>query len=338
MRASSPRFPAPSSAAPSPLTRACRRRSGGSRAMRAWSIARTWRMRRSAASSRTCRSGSTTSPRSLLFFTLELNRIEDSDLAAKLAAPELAHYQPWLRDVRAFRPHQLSDELEKLLHEKSIAGRAAWIRLFEETIAGLRFPIGDKDLTSAEALHLLADPNPETPQGGGQVAGRRLRPQRAALRAGHQHARQGQGDRGPLARLQAADLLAQSRQFRRGRGRRCPDRRRARRLSDACRTAITGSRRAGSASRPCPIGTATRPCPATSDRIIPWSEAQRTVLDAYAAFSPELAADRPPLLRRAAGSTRRSSPASRRAPSPIRPCRASTPICCSIIWARCATS
>ena len=76
----------------------------------------------------------------LLFFTLEINRLDDSELAAKEAAPELGHYSPWLRDTRAFRPHQLSDELEKLLHEKYVSGRAAWTRLFDETIADLRFP------------------------------------------------------------------------------------------------------------------------------------------------------------------------------------------------------
>jgi oligoendopeptidase F len=93
----------------------------------------------------------------ILFFTLELNRIDDDALAAKLAAPELARYAPWLRDLRALRPHQLSDELEKLLHEKHVAGRAAWIRLFDETTAALRFPVNGRDLTSAEALHLLSD-------------------------------------------------------------------------------------------------------------------------------------------------------------------------------------
>ena len=71
----------------------------------------------------------------LLFFTLELNRLKDAELEAKLADPALAYYRPWLRDIRAFRPHQLSDEIEKLLHEKYVAGRAAWTRLFEETIA-----------------------------------------------------------------------------------------------------------------------------------------------------------------------------------------------------------
>ena len=97
----------------------------------------------------------------LLFFTLELNRLDDAELAAKEADPALAHYRPWLRDTRAFRPHQLSDEVEKLLHEKYVAGRAAWTRLFDETIADLRFPFRGQELTEAEALDLLSDRDPE---------------------------------------------------------------------------------------------------------------------------------------------------------------------------------
>ncbi len=87
----------------------------------------------------------------LLFFTLELNRLDEAVLDAKLhphAGPRdradraLAHWQPWLRDLRVFRPHQLSDELEKLLHEKEVTGHSAWSRLFDETIAGMRIPVG----------------------------------------------------------------------------------------------------------------------------------------------------------------------------------------------------
>ena len=115
----------------------------------------------------------------VLFFTLELNKLEDADLAQKLKAPALAHYEPWLRDVRVFRPHQLSDDLEKILHEKYVAGRAAWVRLFEETMAALRFPIDGKDLTSAEALHLLSEPDPRlrkvAAKSLGEVLGRNAR-------------------------------------------------------------------------------------------------------------------------------------------------------------------
>ncbi len=96
----------------------------------------------------------------LLFFTLEINRLDDAALEAKLAAPALARYGPWLRDTRVFRPHQLSDELEKLLHEKHVVGRAAWVRLFDESMAALRFPCRGRDLTSAEILHLLSDKGP----------------------------------------------------------------------------------------------------------------------------------------------------------------------------------
>ncbi|MBT3536181.1 MAG: M3 family oligoendopeptidase, partial [Rhodospirillaceae bacterium] len=96
----------------------------------------------------------------LIFFTLELNRIEDDALAAQLAADEgLAHYAPWLRDVRASRPHQLSDEQERLLHEKQVTGRAAWVRLFDETMADMRFAVDGEDRTLEQTLHLLSEPD-----------------------------------------------------------------------------------------------------------------------------------------------------------------------------------
>jgi oligoendopeptidase F len=94
----------------------------------------------------------------LLFLTLELNRIEDQAVAAKLEqSAELARYRSWIRDVRTFRPHQLDDEIERVLHEKSVAGRSAWVRLFDETMAGLRFPLDGKELTSSEVFDLMSD-------------------------------------------------------------------------------------------------------------------------------------------------------------------------------------
>ena len=75
----------------------------------------------------------------LLFFTLELNRLEDAEIERKLAgSAALGRWQPWLRDLRVFRPHQLSDELEKLLHEKEVTGRAAWNRLSTRPSPGCR--------------------------------------------------------------------------------------------------------------------------------------------------------------------------------------------------------
>src|SRR5260221_12662233 len=81
----------------------------------------------------------------LLFFTLEINRLDDAALAEQLKSRELAHYAPWLRDTRAFRPHQLSDELENRLHEKYVARRPAWTRLLDETGPTWAFPIDGKE-------------------------------------------------------------------------------------------------------------------------------------------------------------------------------------------------
>lgn len=110
----------------------------------------------------------------LLFFTLEINRLSDAALAEKLQAPALARYAPWLRDVRAFRPHQLSDEVEKLLYQKQLAGRAAWVRLFDETMAALRFSVDGKLLTETETLDLLSSPDGALRKKAAQALGKVL--------------------------------------------------------------------------------------------------------------------------------------------------------------------
>ena len=75
------------------------------------------------------------------------NIYEESVLEAKLADPALAHYRPWLRDLRVFRPHQMTDELEKISHERDLTANGAWVRLFDETVASLRFPFEGQQLT-----------------------------------------------------------------------------------------------------------------------------------------------------------------------------------------------
>jgi len=96
----------------------------------------------------------------LLFFGLELNRVEDAALAEALKDAALQHYEPFLRDLRVLRPYQLSDEIERLLHEKNIAGRAAWNRLFDETLSRLSFEIAGERMNVEGALHRLSDKNP----------------------------------------------------------------------------------------------------------------------------------------------------------------------------------
>ncbi|WP_033068405.1 M3 family oligoendopeptidase [Thalassospira australica] len=92
-----------------------------------------------------------------LFFGLEINRIEDAALDAKYVQSEALHrYRPWLDENRAFRPHQLSDEVEQVLHERRVAGSAAWVRLFDQTMAELRFPIDDQELTMSDVGNMLS--------------------------------------------------------------------------------------------------------------------------------------------------------------------------------------
>jgi oligoendopeptidase F len=98
----------------------------------------------------------------LLFFELELNRLDDQLLEAAMHDSPLAHYRPWLDDIRKERPHQLKDELEQLFLEKSMSGAAAWNRLFDETIASLRFTLGNEELTLEPLLGKLQDPDSKT--------------------------------------------------------------------------------------------------------------------------------------------------------------------------------
>ncbi|HMN74181.1 MAG TPA: M3 family oligoendopeptidase, partial [Rhodoblastus sp.] len=93
----------------------------------------------------------------LLFFQLELNRIDDDVLEKAMASGPLEHWKPWLVDIRKDKPHELDDQLEKLFHEKSVTGHGAWNRLFDETIASLRFKVDGKELTLEPTLSMMQD-------------------------------------------------------------------------------------------------------------------------------------------------------------------------------------
>jgi len=112
-----------------------------------------------------------------LFFTLEINRLDDAHLERLLASDTAAgRYRPWLREVRQFRPHQLSDEMEKLLLEKSVAGRASWVRLFEETFSDMRFDVeGEgKDMTQSQVMNLLSDKSGVKRKAAAKAFGKKL--------------------------------------------------------------------------------------------------------------------------------------------------------------------
>src|SRR3984957_13627172 len=95
----------------------------------------------------------------VLFFELELNRLDDSKLNAAMAAPGLGHYRPWLEDIRQEKPHQLANDLERLFLNKSVGAAAAWNRLFDATMAPLRFDFEGESLTLEPLLGKLMDPD-----------------------------------------------------------------------------------------------------------------------------------------------------------------------------------
>ncbi|MPZ36988.1 MAG: M3 family oligoendopeptidase [Rhizobiales bacterium] len=105
----------------------------------------------------------------LLFFTLELNRLDDAKLEAAMADPELGHYRPWLEDIRKDKPYQLEDRIEQLFHEKSMTAYSAWNRLFDESIARLRFKVGTKSLAIEPTLNLLQDSREEKRKAAAQA-------------------------------------------------------------------------------------------------------------------------------------------------------------------------
>lgn len=96
----------------------------------------------------------------LIFFELELNRLDDAALDALVASDAgLTHYKPWFADTRLEKPYQLADDIEKLFHEKSQTGRSAWNRLFDETLAAMRFDVEGEELALEATLNRLQDPD-----------------------------------------------------------------------------------------------------------------------------------------------------------------------------------
>ncbi len=223
----------------------------------------------------------------LIFFSLELNRMDDAILAAK-TGPEMARWQSWLRDLRVFRPHQLSDELEKLLHEKEVTGRSAWSRLFDETIAGMRVVMNGEDLTVSAVLNKLSDTDRATREAAGQAIGEAFARNEKLFAL--------------ITNTLAKDkeIIDTWRHYKtpasaRNRGNMVEDE-----VVAALVQAVVGdfprlSHRYYTMKAKW-LGLAklqhwdrNAPLPGDDDREIPWPEAQKRVLDAYGAFSPELA-------------------------------------------------
>ena len=111
----------------------------------------------------------------LLFFQLELNRIDDAVLDAAARKPPLAHWLPWLEDIRKEKPFELDDKIEELFHEKSVTGASSWNRLFDETIASLRFSVGGEELAIEPVLNLMQDSREAVRREAAEAIGKTLK-------------------------------------------------------------------------------------------------------------------------------------------------------------------
>jgi oligoendopeptidase F len=231
----------------------------------------------------------TTASTHLLFFVLELNRIDDAKLEVAMADPALGHYRPWLEDIRKERPYQLEDRVEKLFHEKSVTTYSAWNRLFDETIAGLRFKVGGKSLAIEPALNLLQDTKEQKRKAAANALGVTFKQN---LRLFSQITNTLAKDKEISDRWRGFADVADARHLS---NRVEPEVVEA--LVDAVRAAYPrlshryyALKARWFGKKRLPYWDRNAPLPKVATRTIPWPEAQKTVLTAYGAFSSEMAA------------------------------------------------
>ncbi len=224
----------------------------------------------------------------LVFFSLELNRLDEAALTAMYAeSADLARYAPVLRRIRAMKPYQLSDELEKFLHDLGVVGDA-WERLFDETIAGLSFTVDGEEMGIEATLTLLTDHDRERREAAARELARVL---------------------GENLRIFARVHNTQAKEkevLDRWRG--MPSAQMGRHLSndvepevvEALRAAVVAAyprlshryyelKRKWLGLERMQIWDRNAPLPMENPRTIPWDEARVTVMDAYVGFAPEMA-------------------------------------------------
>jgi oligoendopeptidase F len=225
-----------------------------------------------------------------IFFELELNQIPEADLETSLAHPDLARYRPWFDELRKEKPYQLEERLELLFNEKSQTSAGAWSRLFEETMAGLRFEVaGEAEPMPLEpTLNLLTEPKEERRKAAAE-----------ALSATFQN------NIALFARI--TNTLAKDKEISdRWRGFKdiADSRHLANRVEGPVVEALVSAVRASYPKlshryyrmKARWLGMdklahwdRNAPLPEKPERVVPWQEAQDLVLSAYAGFSPEMA-------------------------------------------------
>ena len=233
----------------------------------------------------------------MLFVELEIALIDEARMAVVLADAALARWQPWLRRVRAMAPYQLDAEMERMLAERGPTGRGAWVRLFDETAAALRFPFQGAEVTEAEILDSLANPDAAVRKEAGQSLSSVLRANERLLSL--------------VLNTIAKDKEIEDRW--RGFKRPVASRNLANDVDDGVVDALVAAvhdRNADLAHRYYQLKAGwmgqkqidwwdrNAPLPGDDDRSFSWPEARQIVLDAFAGFDPEMAKIATPFFER----------------------------------------
>ncbi|MFJ5370152.1 M3 family oligoendopeptidase [Bosea sp. CER48] len=224
----------------------------------------------------------------LLFFELELNRIDPQVMARVAGKPPLLHWKPWLDDLAKDKPHQLDDRIEALFHEKSMTGAAAWNRLFDETIASLRFVVDGEELTLELTLNKLQDSDGEMRRKAAEALSTVFRKE---LRTFALITNTLAKDKEISDRWRKFEDVADSRHL---------ANRVEREVVDALVSAVREAyprlshryyrlKAKWFGREELDFWDRNAPLPQVEQRTIPWAEARDTVLSAYGAFSPEMA-------------------------------------------------
>ncbi len=226
----------------------------------------------------------------LLFFSLELNRIDDAVIDAALTNDSLAaHYKPWLLDLRKDKPYQLDDKLEQLFLEKSMTGPAAFNRLFDETMASLTFTVDGETMPLEVALNLLQDPSTEVRKKAAMALAETFR---ANIRTFTLITNTLAKDKEISDRWRGFEDIADSRHLANRVEREVVDA-----LAEAVKSAYPRLSHRYYAMKAKWLGMEqmefwdrNAPLPETPNALISWNQAKDTVLSAYHAFAPEMAA------------------------------------------------
>ena len=232
----------------------------------------------------------TVSSSKLVFFSLEINNIDNKKINSLLKGDvQLSRFKPIFDSLRKMKNHQLSTELEAFLHDQSVVGTSAWNRLFDETIAGLKFTINNKELNIESTLNLLSDNDRKTRELGAKEVARVL---------------------GKNINIfsRITNTLAKEKEIE-DRWRKMPSPQFGRHLSndvepevvEALRNAVVSAYPETShryyklkakwmGLKKMEIWDRNAPLPNQDNQIVNWADAQKTVLDAYRDFSPKMAA------------------------------------------------